>query len=345
MLSDDLTRILNHELMGQEHAVRAIVRSVLLSLSWPRATTRPIGLFLLLGPPGTGKRRLPYALSRALYGNPQMVAPVNVSGVTDGSAFADLVLARCAAVPGPPGALALSPILPNTWWTRAVIVVEELEKAVPGILTQLSQAADVGFLTGHAGRLDVRRAFFILKSELASEQITDLIDRSGFGFRMASAEDQVNTEIERITTRAITAQFHPEFLNHLDGIIVLRRIKAELLEPILDRFLAEVRLRVRAFGAPVTGIVLTQDARELLLSRARESLHLGYRPLRRLVEDLVEFPLLDLAIAGFITLPGPILVDVQGDVLHFSIPGEPGTSPFAMESLSVPLPLSLNPAA
>src|SRR5262245_27401914 len=112
MLSDLLSRSLNHELMGQEHAVRAIVRSVLLSLSWPRATTRPIGMFLVLGPPGTGKRRLPYALSRALYGSPQMVAPINVSGVPSGTFFTELVMERCAAIPGPPCALAPSPFLP-----------------------------------------------------------------------------------------------------------------------------------------------------------------------------------------------------------------------------------------
>src|SRR5206468_12460514 len=141
-------------------------------------------------------------------------APLNIGSIPNGVAFADQLFERCCAIPGPPAAVAPLPVMPSTWSIRSVIVLEEMEKAEASVLTQVSQAADVGFVTGRgSGRLDLRRSFIIMKSELASEQITDLIDRSGFGFKMASVEDEVNTEIERITTRAITAHFHPEFLN------------------------------------------------------------------------------------------------------------------------------------
>jgi ATP-dependent Clp protease ATP-binding subunit ClpC len=330
LLSDALTAALSHDIVGQEQAVRAMVRALTLACTWPRAAARPLGFFLVLGPTGTGKTRLAYALARCLYGDPRAVIPLHVAGLAGGPAFSLALLEscratalgqRCRVAPSAPG-------YPPVWAVGAVLVLDEVEKADASVVSQLCEIADTGFVgvTGSA-MLDLRGAFVLLKSRIASGEMDEILRRSSLGFQAASALRQAEQEIERSARRAVQAQLAPALLGRLDDVLLFRPVQPEHLPHVLDRFLADIRARLAELGAPVSAVHLTVAARRQVLGKAAEELHLGLRPLFRLVRDRIEFPLVDLALSGMLRVPGPVVVDVAGEALHFSIPAAPAPEP------------------
>jgi len=316
LVSNLMRQFLSREVIGQGRVVDAVVRVLTLRACMPHPQARPLGLFLVLGPTGTGKLRLARGIARLVYKDPDAVLSLDVAGLPNGPALAEQILDGCQARPDSP---ALIRPTGRGLAIRAVVAIEQVDRAEPLVEGSLCQLADTGYLGGELG-LDLTGAVVLLKSRVGAEHHEQDLSRSGFGFQSSAAEDENELDVEREALRAATARFRPGFLSRLDDVLVFRPIRPRSVPAILEQLVAELRERVLRSGAPIGEIELTQAARRLLFARASEEALRGFTSLTRLLRDNVEYPLMDLAVSGQLRVHGTIVVDATGDSLHFRLP-------------------------
>jgi ATP-dependent Clp protease ATP-binding subunit ClpC len=260
--------------IGQDEAVQAMVDRIAMLKAGLTDPSRPIGVFLLAGPTGTGKTELAKTLATFLFGAPDRMARLDMSefqtaestgkilGQT-GQSGSDSLIARVRKQP------------------FCVILLDEFEKAHPNCWDLFLQIFDDGRLSDANGReADFRHSFIILTSNLGATAHR----RQSLGFLsdpQAYGEDQVLATIGRT--------FRPEFVNRLDRIIVFRPLSRELMRNILHKELALVQER-RGLRERSWAVEWEAGAIEFLLDRGFTP-EMGARPLKRAIDQLVLAPL------------------------------------------------------
>jgi ATP-dependent Clp protease ATP-binding subunit ClpB len=179
------------------------------------------------------------------------------------------------------------------------VLFDEIEKAHPDVWSVLLQILDDGRLTDGQGRtIDFRNTVLILTSNLGSQFIVELDDEA---------------EIERRVDEALRAHFKPEFLNRVDETIVFHQLQREHLGHIVEIQLA----RVRALLADRRiELEVTPAAQDLLAEKGYDP-HYGARPLKRVIQRLVQDPLAMRILEGEFPEGSKVVVDSQGDALEF----------------------------
>jgi ATP-dependent Clp protease ATP-binding subunit ClpB len=183
----------------------------------------------------------------------------------------------------------------------SVILLDEVEKAHPDVFNVLLQVLDDGRLTdGHGRTVDFRNTVLIMTSNLGSQHIVELSDER---------------EIERRVEEALRAHFKPEFLNRVDETIVFHRLQREQIDHIVEIQLARV---ARLLAERRIEIELTPAARALLAERGFDP-HYGARPLKRVIQRLVQDPLAMRILEGEFPEGSKVRVDAaaSGDALEF----------------------------
>jgi ATP-dependent Clp protease ATP-binding subunit ClpA len=183
-----------------------------------------------------------------------------------------------------------------------VVLFDEVEKAHPDVLNVLLQIMDDGRLTDARGRtVDFKNTVLIMTSNAGSQYLRDLDPEDGAAFELARVH--VHDELRRL--------FRPEFLNRIDEVIVFRPLSRRQLERIID--LQSALLAKRLADLKIT-IEVTAQAREYL---AREGYNpdFGARPLRRLIQRLVENPLSRMVLAGELREGDRAVVDVHAGAI------------------------------
>jgi len=264
----------SRRVIGQDEAVQAVVDRIAMLKAGLTDPSRPIGVFLLAGPTGTGKTELAKTLATFLFGAPDRMARLDMSEFQTaestskilgkaGESDADSLIARVRKQP------------------FCVILLDEFEKAHPNCWDLFLQIFDDGRLTDANGReADFRHSFIILTSNLGATAHR----RQSFGFLsnpQAYGEDQVLTTIGQT--------FRPEFVNRLDKIIVFRPLSRELMRNILHKELALVQER-RGLRERSWAVEWESGAIEFLLDRGFTP-EMGARPLKRAIDQLVLAPL------------------------------------------------------
>jgi ATP-dependent Clp protease ATP-binding subunit ClpB len=185
----------------------------------------------------------------------------------------------------------------------SVILFDEIEKAHPDVFHVLLQILDDGRLTDGQGRtVDFRNAVLIMTSNLGSQYIVEL----GEGDR---------AEMESRVMEALRAHFKPEFLNRVDDVILFHQLGRDEIARIVDIQLE----RVRKLLAPRRiELEFTSEARQLLAEKGYDP-HYGARPLKRVIQRLVQDPLAVRILEGEFPEGSKIVVDARlsGDALEF----------------------------
>jgi len=308
---------LRKEIIGQNKAVDAVVRAVMVADLGICDPQRPLGTFLFLGPTGTGKSQIGRSLAQILHGTDAGLVVINCTEFKNPHDVSKLTGA-------PPGYIGhdhppfLTPERLEKKFT--VVIFEELEKADRALNDLLLQILERGELkTGLGVDLSFKNCFIMLTSNVCAREVDQIARNAGIGFapRLQKfeemSEDASDDKIRSVCIGAVEDFFSPEFINRIDEIVTFNRLKDEHLVAILDKFLMETRSRLASAGIAA---IVSQEAKRFLIKKGT-NLRYGARPLRRAVREFLEYPLAAL-IANQGTAKNHVVhVEAQEDCLSF----------------------------
>jgi ATP-dependent Clp protease ATP-binding subunit ClpC len=315
--AQELRDQLRKEIIGQDKAIEAMVRAVMVANLGICDPQRPLGTFLFLGPTGTGKSQIGRSLAHILHGNESGLIVVNCTEFKNPHDVSKLT----GAPPGYIGHDHAPFLTPERLEKKATIVIfEELEKADRALNDLLLQVLERGELkTGLGVDLSFRNCFIILTSNVCAKEVDQITTNSHIGFnpdyQMLDNLDQdaADDKIHSVCLGAVEDFFSPEFINRIDEIITFNRLKDEHLMMILDKFLTDTRSRLS--GAGITAVV-SESAKRFLL-RKGTNLRYGARPLRRAVREYLEYPLAALIAEQGMPLNPIVHVEAEEERLSF----------------------------
>jgi len=284
---------------------------------------RPAGVFLLLGPTGTGKTRTVEALAEVLHGNPKNLVRIDCGEFQMEHEIAKLI----GAPPGYLGHRETTPLLTQNKLSActseanslALVLFDEIEKAAPSLTRLLLGVLDKAVLRlGDNTSVNFERTLIFLTSNLGAREMHKAL-HPGFGFEAMNGpvRREAGKKLDAIGMHAVRRRFSPEFLNRVDAVITYRPLDDASLATILDQQIAELekhianRLAERAFVLEVA-----QDAREFLLKKGT-SAEYGARELKRIILRHLTQPLAAMITNGRIA-PGALVHAEAGyDMLRF----------------------------
>ncbi len=311
---DETTRLLQMEevlhqhIVGQDEAINTIAKAVRRARAGLKDPRHPIGSFIFLGPTGVGKTELVRVLSEFMFGSRDALVRLDMSEFMEKHAVSRMVGA-------PPGYIGYDEGGQLTEAVRrkgySAVLLDEIEKAHPDVFNILLQIFDDGHLTDARGRrVDFRNTIIIMTSNIGAE----LIKRDttlGFATKTDEAKSQQQV-YERMKGKVLDEMkrfFRPEFLNRIDGTVVFHALSKEHIRQIVDLMLQEVwqELEEKAVKLEVS------DAAKTLLGEKGYDPVFGARPLRRVIQDLVEDPLSDALLRGDFGSGDTVLLDCEDD--------------------------------
>ena len=282
-----MANILQQRVIGQDDAVKKVVKSIQRSRMGLRDPRKPIGTFFLLGPTGVGKTHLAQCLAEEMFGNRNAIIRFDMSEYMEKHTVSLLVGAPPGYVAHEDGGKLTEAVRRKPY---SIVLFDEIEKAHPDIFNILLQVMDEGRLTDRQGQMvDFKNTIIILTSNVGTRQLSDF--GAGIGFGADNLDDKTS---ERTLIKALQRTFPPEFVNRLDDIIVFHPLNDDALAQILWLELRPLQLRLEAMGYTLE---LTDNTRDEILRLARDRQY-GARPLKRAIQTLIEDPLTDKMLAG-----------------------------------------------
>ncbi|MGS7061557.1 AAA family ATPase [Streptococcus pyogenes] len=267
MGTNDLERLkgissrLKSHVIGQDEAVAAVARAIRRNRAGFDDGNRPIGSFLFVGPTGVGKTELAKQLALDLFGSKDAIIRLDMSEYNDRTAVSKLIGTTAGYVGYDDNNNTLTERVRRNPY--AIVLLDEIEKADPQIITLLLQVLDDGRLTdGQGNTINFKNTVIIATSN------------AGFG------QQDTETSGFNIMDR-IAPYFRPEFLNRFNSIIKFNHLQKENLEEIVDLMLAEVNQTTAKKGISLT---IADDAKAHLIDLGYNHA-MGARPLRRIIEQ------------------------------------------------------------
>ena len=280
----NLEKTLRRRIVGQDEAISSIARALRRSRAGLGDPTRPLGVFMLLGPSGVGKTELCKALSEALFGSEEALIRIDMSEYSEEATASRLIGSPPGYVGHGEGGQLTDAVLKRPY---SVVLFDEVEKAHPKIFSLLLQLLDDGQLTDSVGRkVNFKNTIVVMTSNAGVS--FDMEKRLGFASG-AEAHDP---------GKAILAQvkqtFRPEFLGRIDELIVMHSLTKEDGACIAALMLGRIAQQLGR-----QGIMLEYDdgVPALLAGEGVDAMS-GARNLRRVIARRVEDPLSDLLLTG-----------------------------------------------
>jgi len=286
---DETSRLLNmeeelhHRIIGQDEAINAISKAIRRARAGLKDPRHPIGNFIFLGPTGVGKTELVRALSEFMFGSEDTLIRLDMSEFMEKFAVSRLVGAPPGYVGYDEGGQLTEAVRRKSY---CCILLDEIEKAHPDVFNLLLQIFDDGHLTDAKGRrVDFRNSVIIMTSNVGAELI-----RKGTTIGFTSRSDEAKTReqsydrMKENLLGELKKTFRPEFLNRVDSVVVFHSLNKEQIREIVDLMLVSVtqQLSEKEIKLEVTGA-----AKDYLGEKGYDE-SFGARPLRRVIQDMVE---------------------------------------------------------
>ncbi|HYX70946.1 MAG TPA: AAA family ATPase [Terriglobales bacterium] len=314
---EDFEAFLRRKVVGQDDAIAKVTAMYQTFLAGLNPPGRPVGNLLFLGPTGSGKTRVVEVMAEALFGEPRAMLKIDCAEFQHSHEIAKLI----GSPPGYLGHRETHPLLTqeslNQWQSDklrlSLVLFDEIEKASDALWQLLLGILDKGTLTlGDNRRVDLSRCLIFLTSNLGAGEMSSLTDAGlGFGQKSGEAEGRLDDRINRAALEAARRKFSPEFLNRIDKAVVFRRLRPEHLERILEIELGMVQQRIlQAAGERQFVFRCTPQVKRFLLEQGTDPRY-GARPLKRVIERDVVFPLSNLLATGQVRMGDFIRVDMN----------------------------------
>ncbi len=303
-------------MVGQPQALSQIVPYVQMHNAGLAPEGRPVGVFLLLGPTGTGKTRTVEVLAQALHGSEKSLLKVDCGEFQMEHEVAKLI----GAPPGYLGHRETQPMLSQQKLNGvtsdrsnlSLVLFDEIEKAAPSMTRLLLGVLDKAVLRlGDNAQVNFERTIIFLTSNLGSEAMRKQL-HPDFGFEtMTGARNDSAKKLEGIGMNAVRRKFSPEFVNRIDAVITYLPLSAKALATIVDQQIEALeqhianRLMEKAFVLDVR-----ETAREFLLRKGTSDEY-GARELKRVLLRHLTQPLAAMVSRGAI-LPGDVVQVIGG---------------------------------
>ena len=289
---DEREKLLNledhiHERMiNQTRAVQVVSDALRRARAGVRNENRPIGTFLFLGPTGVGKTELSKALADVYFGGEDRMVRLDLNEYVRSEDVARLI----ADGADDPTSLTAQ-VMKQPF---SVVLLDEIEKAHPQVLTTLLQLLDEGILRDIKNReVSFRDAIVIATSNAGAERIREYIDR---GYKLEQFEQQFVDELIN------DKQFRPEFLNRFDEIVIFRPLEKPELLQVIDLILAGIN---KQMASQKVSVHVADDAKLFLVDKGYDP-RLGARPMRRVVQRAVENLVAKQMLSGSV-VPGSVI--------------------------------------
>jgi len=297
---------LHGRIIGQDEAVVAVSRAIRRARVGLKNPNRPIASFIFSGPTGVGKTELTKALASYFFGSEEAMVRLDMSEYMERHTVSKLI-------GSPPGYVGYNEGGQLTEAVRrrpyTVVLFDEIEKGHPDVFNLLLQILEDGRLTDSKGRVvDFKNTLLILTSNVGSK----VIEKGGGGLGFDLAEDVSDSQYNRIKSlvnEELKQYFRPEFLNHLDEIIVFRQLTKDEVGLIAEIMLKDVFTRISEKGIQLE---VTPRFKAHLIDEGYNPMY-GARPLRRAVMRLLEDTLSEEFLSEKIKEGDTAVVDVDND--------------------------------
>ena len=306
-------------------AVREIPPHVLTFLAGLQPENRPAGVFLLLGPTGTGKTKTVEAIAEILHGSEDRMLKIDCAEFQLSHEIAKLI----GAPPGYTGHRETTPLLSEAKLKEvtsdrcplSIILFDEIEKAAPSLHQILLGVLDKGIIhSGDNTTVNLRNSIVFMTSNLAAAEIMKYM-QPGFGFSGGFPQSQMQSQIEQVALRAVSKFFSPEFVNRIDAVITYGTLSEDALHKILEQQVKNLQKRINArFQDGACCLKLKERTKRFLIDRANCAQY-GARELNRVIHRHVTQPLAAMITRGEIPSVSQIVIDVKEDssALRFNV--------------------------
>lgn len=264
----NLENLIHERMINQTSAVKAVSSALRRARAGVRNESRPIGTFLFLGPTGVGKTELAKSLAAVYFGGEDHIVRLDLNEYVRPEDVARLI------ADGATDANSLSAQVQKNPFS--VVLLDEIEKAHPNVLTTLLQVLDEGIMRDINNReVSFRDTILIATSNAGADRIRQYIDA---GYQLEQFQEQITNElIER-------QEFRPEFLNRFDEIVVFRPLTKDELLQVIELILVGINKNLEL---QKVAIAVDDDAKRALVDAGYDP-RLGARPMRRIVQRTVE---------------------------------------------------------
>ena len=290
---------LHGRVVGQNQAIKAVSRSIRRTSAGIQDPNRPSGSFVFLGPTGVGKTELARTLAEYMFGDQESMIRLDMSEYMERHTVSRLV-------GSPPGYVGYDEGGQLTEQVRrkpySVVLFDEIEKAHPDVFNILLQILEDGMLTDAQGRqVNFKNVVLIMTSNVGAQHINKT-QSLGFG---GGNEGLSYKEMKSRVTSELRKIFRPELLNRIDETIVFHKLEREDMRHIIEIQLK--RLRNQMTDRDVT-IEFTTEALDKL-SDAGYDPAFGARPLRRILQRMIEDPMSEMILRGDIPTGSKIVIE------------------------------------
>ncbi len=317
--SSGVAEMLASRVVGQSPALDAIVPCVEMYQAGLSPEGRPAGVFLLLGPTGTGKTHTVAALADVLHGSEKCLLRIDCGEFQLEHEVAKLI----GAPPGYLGHRETQPLLTQQKLNMAasercslsLVLFDEIEKAAPSLTRLLLGILDRGTLRlGDNAVVNFERSLIFLTSNLGARGMLREL-RPVFGFEAGVPRERasVDRKLAKIGMEAVKRKFSPEFVNRIDHVITYRPLDEDSLSRILDRHISDFQRHVNSrLGPDGFGIEVPSETRRFLL-RKGTSAEYGARELKRTLHRHLTQPLAALVAGGRIEPGSSVRIEIDED--------------------------------
>ena len=260
----DMGKRLESKVIGQDEAVKSVARAIRRNRAGFDEGNRPIGSFLFVGPTGVGKTELAKQLAFDMFGTKDAIIRLDMSEYSDRTAVSKLIGTTAGYVGYDDNNNTLTERVRRNPYS--IVLLDEIEKADPQVITLLLQVLDDGHLTdGQGNTVNFKNTVIIATSN------------AGFGYEAGLTKDAEKPEL----LDRLKPYFRPEFLNRFNAVIEFSHLNKEDLSKIVDLMLIEVN---KTLSKKEINLAVSDAAKEYLRDQGYDEV-MGVRPLRRVIEQ------------------------------------------------------------